>query len=119
MNLKTLQKSTPFFLAPIINNQKTSTLLTHLTKHPTLSISELGGFTGFSSKDLRQELVFLAKQNLVSFQQEIDGVWHVSLNRKTLENLIYLPLYFRFVDKRYGATEQLIIMNLLLNFSKD
>ena len=120
MDLKQIQKSAKSFLEPIVNNKTSLHVIKQLTKYPKVSLHELGRLTGLSPKALRRELIYLTKQNLVCFDRDTDtdGTWHLSLNTTTLKNLVYLPLYVQFVHNRYEEPEQLVIMNLLLNFSK-
>ena len=115
---KQINESAPYFLKPFINNKESLNIINYLTKHSHLTLAELKTFSKLPAGKLRQELIFLTKQNLISFEQNDIKSWQISLNKTFLMNLIYFPLYLKYIRKKYSETEQMIIMNLLINSSK-
>jgi hypothetical protein len=115
---KQINESAKYFLKPFVNNKDSISIITCLSKYEYLSLVELKALSNLPAKRLRQELIFLTKQNLVCFEQKDVKLWRISLNKSFIENLIYFPLYLSYIHKKYSNIEQMIIMNLLLNSSK-
>ena len=106
------------YLKPFVNNSSSLQIVNNLERFPSLSLAELKTLSGLNPNELRCQLVYLTKQNLICFEKQETGIWHLSLNKSFLKELVYLPLYLEYVNRKYSEIEKEIIMNLLLNSSK-
>ena len=113
-----LAKHAEVIVQTLVNDESLLKIVSVLSKHESLSLYYLRRSTKMETASLRQRIMLLVKKNLVLVEQSGSGQMSLKLNVKTVEDVLYMPLYLETVRRKFSKLEVIIVHNMLLNISK-